>query len=101
MENMDNYSSFAMSEKVAKMAESMEERYENQVEILKLQVEDACGMVERYIVENERLTHEMQDLRTVLEKHNEWNKISMALYMLLFVYGLVYGKYFGTHQQEL
>lgn len=81
-------------EKVAQMAEEMENSYKEKIEVLQLQVEDACGLMERYIVENEKLTNQ-------LEKHKEWNKISMALYIFLFVYGLVYGVYAKSHQQEL
>jgi hypothetical protein len=81
-------------EKVTQMAEEMEDNYKEKMEILQLQVEDACGLVERYILENEKLIHQ-------LEKHNERNKIYMALYILLFVYGLVYGAYVKSHEQEL
>lgn len=88
-------------EKVAQIAEEMENSYKEKIEILQLQVEDACGMVERYILENEKLTREIQELKAGLEKHNEWNKISMALYAFLFVYGLVYGAYAKSHEQEL
>lgn len=88
-------------EKVARMAEEMEENYKEKIEILNIQVEDTCRILERYILENEKMAEKIQDLNNGLEKHTEWNKISMALYVLLFVYGLVYGKYFGTHQPEL
>lgn len=88
-------------EKVAQMAEDMENNYKEKIEILNIQVEDTCRILERYIVENETLTAEIQDLKTGLEKHAEWNKLSMAIYILLFVYGLVYGAYAKSHEQEL
>ena len=99
---MDNESLTVQSlEKVAQMAEEMENSYKEKIEVLQLQVEDAYKMLERYILENEKLTNEIQELKAGLEKHTEWNKISMALYVFLFVYGLVYGAYAKSHEQEL
>lgn len=84
----------ASLEKVAQMTEEMEKRYEERIEILQLQVEDAYGMIERYIIENEKFAKSVND-------NQEWNKIYIAMYLLLFVYGMIYGVYFKSHQQEL
>ena len=88
-------------EKIGDMVEEMENEYKEKIEILHLQVEDACRLVERYIVENEKLANHMDTMKDALEKHTEWSKLSMAIYVLVFVYGLVYGAYFKSHEQEL
>jgi hypothetical protein len=83
------------------MVEDMENDYKEKIEILHLQVEDACRLVERYIVENEKLANHIDTMKDALDKHTEWSKLSMAIYVLVFVYGLVYGAYFKSHEQEL
>lgn len=72
----------------------MEKRYEEKFDILQLQMEDAYGMIERYIIENNKLAKSVKD-------YDEWNKIHTALYLFLFVYGMIYGVYFKSHEQEL
>ena len=81
--------------------EKMVEDYKEKIESLHLQVEDACRLVERYIVENEKLANHIDAMKDALDKHTEWSKLSMAIYVLVFVYGLVYGAYFKSHEQEL
>ena len=76
------------------MADEMEERYERQVDLLKLQVEDASSLAEEYFQKTHDLHSELAELR-------DWNKVHYALYFFLFVYGMVYGAYFTTKQQEL
>jgi hypothetical protein len=89
------------TQSLEKMVEDMENDYKEKIEILHLQVEDACRLVERYIVENEKLANHIDTMKDALDKHTEWSKLSMAIYVLVFVYGLVYGAYFKSHEQEL
>lgn len=81
-------------ENIGNMADEMEQRYEEQIDLLKFQVDDACSMAERFLEENEQL-------KTDIKEYKDWRKVHCALYFLLFVYGLVYGAYFKTNQQEL
>lgn len=55
---------------------------------------EICDMAEKLIEENESLEEENN-------AYKDWVKLHYALYFLFFVYGLVYGAYFKTHQQEL
>jgi DNA-directed RNA polymerase specialized sigma54-like protein len=74
-------------DKVARMAEEMEEK----IEILEFQRDDLCRMVEQFILENEdlkeRLTQE-EDSRA------SYTRLQIAVSILFFVYGLLYGSFF-------
>ena len=79
---------------IERMADDMEQRYENRIEILQVQLSDAYMIAESCIEENEELKDSIRELRG-------WTKVHYALYFFLFVYGMVYGAYFTTKQQEL
>lgn len=74
-------------DKVARMAEEMEDK----IEILEFQRDDLCRMVEQFILENEdlkeRLTYE-EDSRA------SYTRLQIAVSVLVFVYGLLYGSFF-------
>jgi hypothetical protein len=101
------------------MAEEMEERYEKKIELLELRVVDACGVAERYLLENSELKKQFE-ANTVsgkvkeLELENEdlvdqvgglivearearrsFTGLQIAVSVLLFAYGMFYGTYFG------
>ena len=52
-------------------------------------------------VEKDDIEFENELLKTNISQYKDWNKVHYALHFLLFVYGLVYGVYFRTKQQEL
>ena len=78
----------------ARMADDMEERYGTKIEMLQVQLSDAYIMAESYIEDNDNLKDRIHELRA-------WTKVHYAMYFFLFVYGLVYGAYFRTKEQEL
>lgn len=65
--------------------------YKEKIEILEIQVEDAYRMIERYILENERLGERVQ---TEEEKRVSMTRLQIAVSLLIFVYGWLYGSYF-------
>lgn len=79
---------------IGRMADDMEQRYETKIEILQVQLSDAYMMAESYAEDNDKLNDSIRELR-------DWNKVHYALYFFLFVYGMVYGAYFRTKEQEL
>jgi hypothetical protein len=85
-------------ENIGKMANEMENTYKEKIEILELQVEDMSRIAERYLVDNETLTDELDDYR---RWHKTSNMLPIALSLLMFVYGLVFGVYLNREQQEL
>jgi hypothetical protein len=81
-------------ENIQRMADEMEERYENKLDLLQFQVDDACKMAERFLEEKEAL-------KIDIKEHKDWRKVHYAIYFFLFVYGMVFGAYCRTKQQEL
>lgn len=71
-------------EKVAQMADEMEENYKEKIELLEIQRDDLLQITERLIVENERLLEEKDASKLCLY---------YAGTLLVFVYGMIYGVY--------
>jgi hypothetical protein len=74
-------------EKVARMAEEMEEK----MEILEIQRDDLCGMVERFILENEELREKVAYEQ---ESRASFTRFQLAVSVLIFLYGMMYGSFF-------
>jgi regulator of replication initiation timing len=91
-------------ENIGNMAQEMEDRYEEKIEILKLQFEDACAQAEKYIIENknlkienDELVHEVGSLIVeAQEARRSFTAFQIAVSLLVFVYGMMYGTYFKT-----
>jgi hypothetical protein len=89
-------------ENIGKMAQEMEERYEDKIELLQFQFEDACKMAERYLVknkelevENEELVYEVGSMITeAQEARRSFTAFQLAVSILIFLYGMMYGQYF-------
>jgi len=79
---------------IGRMADEIEENYEKKIELLQFQVDDACKMAERFLTQNNMLKDDIKD-------YKEWRKVHGAMYFFLFVFGMVFGVYFRTKQQEL
>jgi regulator of replication initiation timing len=88
---------------IGNMAQEMEDRYEEKIEILKLQFEDACAQAEKYIIENknlkienDELVHEVGSLIVeAQEARRSFTGLQLAISALIFAYGLFYGAYVG------
>ena len=62
-------------ENVARMTDQMEKEYEEKIEILKLQFEDACKQAEKYLVENQELKKQLDEKKL----DNELNNVKDAM----------------------
>lgn len=62
-------------ENVARMTDQMEKEYEEKIEILKLQFEDACKQAEKYLVENQQLKKQLDEKKL----DNTLNNVKEAL----------------------
>lgn len=67
--------------------EKVENNYKEKIDILEIQVEDAYRMIERYILENERLGERDASRASM-------TRLQIAVSLLIFVYGWLYGSYF-------
>ena len=74
--------------------ERMAEEMEKKIESLEYQRDHICKTAEELYEEN-------KILKETLQRYKESDKIYYAFYLLVFVYGLLYGVYFKTNQQEL
>ena len=91
-------------ENIANMAQEMEDRYEEKIEVLRLQVDDAVKIAEKYIIENtalktenDELVHEVGGLiAEAREARRSFTAFQFAVSLLIFVYGMMYGTYFKT-----
>lgn len=81
-ENQMNYTAATEALKtIGDMATEMEKNYEEKIEILKLQFEDACKQAEKYLLENQELKKKLEAdkalegvkdaMSDVLEEENE------------------------------
>ena len=66
-------------ENVARMTDEMEKEYEEKIEILKLQFEDACKQAEKYLVENQQLKKQLDEKKL----DNALNNVKDAMSDLL------------------
>lgn len=66
-------------ENVARMTDEMEKEYEEKIEILKLQFEDACKQAEKYLVENQELKKQLDEKKL----DNALNNVKDAMSDLL------------------
>ena len=66
-------------ENVARMTDQMEKEYEEKIEILKLQFEDACKQAEKYLVENQQLKKQLDEKKL----DNALNNVKDAMSDLL------------------
>jgi hypothetical protein len=78
-------------ENVGRMVDEMEQRYEKQIDLLKFRVDDACAMAEQYLLENGELKKQLE----AREVCRSFTALQLAVSLLVFVYGMVYGAYFG------
>ena len=133
---MDHQKATETLETIGKMAQEMEDRYEEKVEKLQYQFDDACKMVDRLLQENIELKKQLEAdkslnnvkdaMSDVLEEENEdltcalkdayermdfmelgltqlreeanrarrdLTGLELAVSILIFVYGVIYGKY--------
>lgn len=91
-ENQMNYTAATEALKtIGDMATEMEKNYEEKIEILKLQFEDACKQAEKYLIENQELKKKLEAdkalegvkdaMSDVLEEENEeLTEVMDALY---------------------
>lgn len=90
-------------ENIGNMAQEMEDRYDEKIELLQLQFEDACKQAEKYITENKTLKLENEELVYEVgsliaegrEARRSFTAFQLAVSLLIFVYGIMYGAYFG------
>ena len=137
---MDHQKATETLETIGKMAQEMENRYEEKVEKLQYQFDDACKMVDRLLQENIELKKQLEAdkslnnvkdaMSDVLEEENEdltsalkdayermdfmelgltqlreeanrarrdLTGLELAVSILIFVYGMIYGKYSCNH----
>ena len=80
--------------KIADLLEEENEQLMNTVSSLQDKIDTLEG-------EKHDMEFENELLKTNIDQYNDWNKVHYALYFFLFIYGMVYGVYFRTKQQEL
>ena len=85
------------SEVEADIADVLEEENEELVNVVNTLQEKLNGLE----VEKHDMEFENELLKTNISQYKDWNKVHYALYFFLFIYGMVYGVYFRTKQQEL
>lgn len=83
-------------ENIGRMADEMENTYKEKIEILELIRDEAIATLEKYMDENKELRQHMAELFTEeQDERRSFTVLQLAVSMLIFVYGMIYGSYLG------